>query len=156
MGTGSLRIAQLVTGVGVIPRAILTREPGLFQEHLLPTGPAESGLWVGALDFTSGNMSSVAWLIPRVGTRGGPRGGPGPCMRPQGRKARARTGPQASCLSGAEGLSSGRAGMTFLKPWAGGTHQPLWVPGHILSVALPTELSQLPHWPLVGWEGPHR
>lgn len=71
MGTGSPRIAQLVTGVGVIPRAVLTREPGLFQEHPptrpapgLPTGPAESGLWVGALDFTSGNMSSVAWLIP--------------------------------------------------------------------------------------------
>lgn len=59
---------------------------------------------VGALAFTSVNVSSMAWLIPRVGTRGwGGRGEPGPCTEPQGRKARARTGPQASCLPGARG-----------------------------------------------------
>lgn len=115
MGTGSPRIAQLVTGVGVIPRAVLTRELGLFQEHPptrpapgLPTGPAESG-----------SLGRSPGLHIREHEQRGLVDSLSGDLRGAQRWARARTGPQASCLSGAEGLSSGRAGTTLLKPWAG-------------------------------------
>lgn len=70
---GSPNIAQLVTG-GCHPRAILTHRPRLFPG----TPRAQASLLVllnlvsvGALAFhIKVNVGNMAWLIPRVGTRG--------------------------------------------------------------------------------------